>query len=177
MSQEILITELSKELDKVNEELNILKSTPNAALEIANKKIQELELAARQKKEQEELKAKEHVDKKPERLARKNLQDNKNIRLEKYDTHFIDMIKTNATELFEIEFEDFTKGSYLKKNDFEDLVENVVNTLKEMYKDFADLFNYKNLNGVECNLIEEEVDIVAEQYEEYKQKTTSRERQ
>ena len=39
-----------------------------------------------------------------------------------------------------------------------------------MYKEFADLFNYKNLNGAECNLIEEEVDIVAEQYEEYKQK-------
>ena len=50
MSQEILITELSKELDKVNEELNILKSTPNAALEIANKKIQELELASKTKK-------------------------------------------------------------------------------------------------------------------------------
>ena len=54
MSQEILITELSKELDKVNEELNILKSTPNAALEIANKKIQELELASKNKKEQED---------------------------------------------------------------------------------------------------------------------------
>ena len=143
VSQEILITELSKELDKVNEELNILKSTPNAALEIANKKIKELELAARQKKEQEELKAKELVDKKPERLARKNLQDNKNIRLEKYDTHFIDMINKNATELFDNQFEHFEKGSYLKKNDFEDLVQNVVNKLKEMYKDFADLFNYK----------------------------------
>ena len=177
VTQDILIKELAKELDKVNAELQIIKNTPNAELENAKKKIKELELAARQKKEQEELKAKELVDKKPERLARKNLQDNKNIRLEKYDTHFIDMIKTNATELFEIGFEDFTKGSYLKKNDFEDLVDNVVNKLKEMYKDFADLFNYKNLNGVECNLIEEEVDIVAEQYEEYKQKTTSRERQ
>ena len=56
VSQEILITELSKELDKVNEELNILKSTPNAALEIANKKIQELELASKNKKEQEDKK-------------------------------------------------------------------------------------------------------------------------
>ena len=56
VSQEILITELSKELDKVNEELNILKSTPNAALEIANKKIQELELASKKKKEQEDKK-------------------------------------------------------------------------------------------------------------------------
>ena len=120
----------------------------------------------KKKKEQEELKAKELVDKKPERLARKNLQDNKNIRLEKYDTHFIDMINKNATEIFDNQFEHFKKGSYLKKNDFEDLVENVVNKLKEMYKDFADLFNYKNLNGVECNLIEDSVDIVAEQYED-----------
>ena len=46
-----------------------------------------------------------------------------------------------------------------------------------MYKEFADLFNYKALNGVECNLIEEEVYIVAEDYEEYKEKTDSRERQ
>ena len=44
-----------------------------------------------------------------------------------------------------------------------------------MYEDFADLFNYKARNGEEYNLIEVEVDIVAEQYEEYKQKTTSRE--
>ena len=177
VSQEILITELSKELDKVNEELNILKSTPNAALEIANNKIQKLELEAQKQKEQEEFKAKEYADKKPEREKRKELQENKNDRLEKYDNHFIAEINKNATELFDNQFEHFKKGSYLKKNDFEDLVENVVNTLKEMYKDFADLFNYKNLNGAECNLIEEEVDIVAEQYEEYKQKTTSRERQ
>ena len=46
-----------------------------------------------------------------------------------------------------------------------------------MYKEFADLFNYKALNGVECNLIEEGVYIVAEDYEEYKEKTDSRERQ
>lgn len=177
VSQEILITELSKELDKVNEELNILKSTPNAALEIANNKIQKLELEAQKQKEQEEFKAKEYADKKPEREKRKELQLNKNDRLEKYDNHFIAEINKNATKLFDNQFEDFKKGSYLKKNDFEDLVENVVNTLKEMYKDFADLFNYKNLNGAECNLIEEEVDIVAEDYEEYKEKTDSRERQ
>lgn len=177
VTQEILITELSKELDKVNAEIQNIKNTSNSELIAANEMIQKLQLAAKRKKEQEELKAKELVDKKPERLARKNLQDNKNIRLEKYDTHFIDMINKNATEIFDNQFEHFKKGSYLKKNDFEDLVENVVNKLKEMYKDFADLFNYKNLNGVECNLIEDSVDIVAEQYEEYKEKTDSRERQ
>lgn len=177
VTQEILITELSKELDKVNAEIQNIKNTSNSELIAANEMIQKLQLAAKRKKEQEELKAKELVDKKPERLARKNLQDNKNIRLEKYDTHFIDMINKNATEIFDNQFEDFKKGSYLEKNDFEDFVENVIKELKEMYKEFADLFNYKNLNGVECNLIEDSVDIVAEQYEEYKQKTTSRERQ
>ena len=74
VSQEILITELSKELDKVNEELNILKSTPNAALEIANKKIQELELASKKQKEQEDkkvsaLKVQQEID----RAAKKKI--------------------------------------------------------------------------------------------------------
>ncbi len=101
----------------------------------------------------------------------------KNDRLKKYDNHFIAEINKNATKLFDNQFEDFKKGSYLKKNDFEDFVENVINKLKEMYKEFADLFNYKALNGGEGNLIEEEVYIVAEDYEEYKEKTDSRERQ
>ena len=177
VSQDLLIKKLRKDILEKEIELKKIKDTPNAALEIANNKIQKLELEAQKQKEQEEFKAKEYADKKPEREKRKELQLNKNDRLEKYDNHFIAEIYDNATKLFDNQFEDFKKGSYLKKNDFEDLVENVVNTLKEMYKDFADLFNYKNLNGAECNLIEEEVDIVAEQYEEYKQKTTSRERQ
>ena len=177
VTQEILITELEKELDKVKEEIQEIKNTPNAALEIANNKIQKLELEAQKQKEQEEFKAKEYADKKPEREKRKELQLNKNDRLEKYDNHFIAEINKNATKLFDNQFEDFKKGSYLKKNDFEDFVENVINKLKEMYKEFADLFNYKALNGVECNLIEEEVYIVAEDYEEYKEKTDSRERQ
>ena len=177
VSQDLLIKKLRKDILEKEIELKKIKDTPNAALEIANNKIQKLELEAQKQKEQEEFKAKEYADKKPEREKRKELQLNKNDRLEKYDNHFIAEINKNATKLFDNQFEDFKKGSYLKKNDFEDFVENVINKLKEMYKEFADLFNYKNLNGAECNLIEEEVDIVAEQYEEYKQKTTSRERQ
>ena len=69
----------------------------------------------KRKKEQEELKAKELVDKNQSDWQEKNLQDNKNIRLEKYDTHFIDMINKNATEIFDNQFEHFKKGSYLKK--------------------------------------------------------------
>ena len=176
VTQEILVGELEKELKKVNAELQNIKNTPNSELIAAKKKIKELEIAAQQKKEQEELKAKEIADKKPERLLRKKLQDNKNDRLKKYDNYFLAEINKNATELFDNQFEDFKKGSCLTKNDFEDFVVNVVNRLKKMYEDFADLFNYKARNGEEYNLIEDEVDIVAEQYEEYKQKTTSRER-
>ena len=176
VSQDLLIKKLRKDILEKEKELKKIKDTPNAALEFANNKIQELEIAAQQKKEQEELKAKEIADKKPERLLRKKLQDNKNDRLKKYDNYFLAEINKNATELFDNQFEDFKKGSCLTKNDFEDFVVNVVNRLKKMYEDFADLFNYKARNGEEYNLIEDEVDIVAEQYEEYKQKTTSRER-
>ena len=176
VTQEILVGELEKELKKVNAELQNIKNTPNSELIAAKKKIKELELAAQKKKEQEESKAKEYADKKPEREKRKELQDNKNDRLKKYDNYFLAEINKNATELFDNQFEDFKKGSCLTKNDFEDFVVNVVNRLKKMYEDFADLFNYKARNGEEYNLIEDEVDIVAEQYEEYKQKTTSRER-
>ena len=176
VTQEILVGELEKELKKVNAELQNIKNTPNSELIAAKKKIKELELAAQKKKEQEESKAKEYADKKPEREKRKELQENKNDRLKKYDNYFLAEINKNATELFDNQFEDFKKGSCLTKNDFEDFVVNVVNRLKKMYEDFADLFNYKARNGEEYNLIEDEVDIVAEQYEEYKQKTTSRER-
>ena len=166
VSQEILITELSKELDKVNEELNILKSTPNAALEIANKKIQELELAAQKKKEQEESKAKEYADKKPERLARKNLQDNKNIRLEKYDNHFISMINKESTKILDKVFEDVEEGSSIKEDSFLEIFDNLLDRLKETFKEFVDLFDYKTFNGGNRDLMETEVDKLKETYED-----------
>ena len=166
VSQEILITELSKELDKVNEELNILKSTPNAALEIANNKIQKLELAAQKKKEQEESKAKEYADKKPERLARKNLQDNKNIRLEKYDTHFISMINKESTKILDKVFEDVEEGSSIKEDSFLEIFDNLLDRLKETFKEFVDLFDYKTFNGGNRDLMETEVDKLKETYED-----------
>ena len=54
VTQEILITELSKELDKVKDELQNIKDTPNFELIAANEKIKKLELAAQKKKELEE---------------------------------------------------------------------------------------------------------------------------
>ena len=50
VTQEILITELSKELDKVKDELQNIKDTPNFELIAANEKIKKLELAAQKKK-------------------------------------------------------------------------------------------------------------------------------
>ena len=69
---------LRKDILEKEIELKKIKDTPNAALEIANNKIQKLELEAQKQKEQEEFKAKEYADKKPEREKRKELQLNKN---------------------------------------------------------------------------------------------------
>ena len=54
--KDLLLEELQKQLEIKNAELQNIKNTPNAALEIANKKIQELELASKNKKEQEDKK-------------------------------------------------------------------------------------------------------------------------
>ena len=132
----------------------------------AKKKIKELELAAQKKKEQEELKAKELVDKKPERLARKNLQDNKNIRLEKYDTHFIEMINKESTKILDKVFEDVEEGSSIKEDSFLEIFDNLLDRLKETFKEFVDLFDYKTFNGGNRDLIETEVDKLKDTYED-----------
>ena len=54
VSQDLLIKKLRKDILEKEIELKKIKDTPNAALEIANKKIQELELASKNKKEQED---------------------------------------------------------------------------------------------------------------------------
>ena len=164
--KDLLLEELKKQLENKNAELQIIKNTPNAELENAKKKIKELELAARQKKEQEELKAKELVDKKPERLARKNLQDNKNIRLEKYDNHFISMINKESTKILDKVFEDVEEGSSIKEDSFLEIFDNLLDRLKETFKEFVDLFDYKTFNGGNRDLMETEVDKLKETYED-----------
>ena len=148
MSQEILITELSKELDKVNEELNILKSTPNAALEIANKKIQELELASKNKKEQEDkkvsaLKVQQEIDRaaKKKRLEDKiSILDKDNLKLqgdilkERTDRvntwdYLWNVISEIAVKLFS---EDFS-------------FQEVVDRIKEDFFDKKELFHIKTI--------------------------------
>ena len=74
--KDLLLEELQKQLEIKNAELQNIKNTPNAALEIANKKIQELELASKNKKEQEDkkvsaLKVQQEID----RAAKKRLED------------------------------------------------------------------------------------------------------
>ena len=166
VSQDLLIKKLRKDILEKEIELKKIKDTPNAALEIANNKIQKLELAAQKKKEQEESKAKEYADKKPERLARKNLQDNKNIRLEKYDNHFIDMINKESTKILDKVFEDVEEGSSIKEDSFLEIFDNLLDRLKETFKEFVDLFDYKTFNGGNRDLIETEVDKLKDTYED-----------
>ena len=76
VSQDLLIKKLRKDILEKEIELKKIKDTPNAALEIANKKIQELELASKNKKEQEDkkvsaLKVQQEID----RADKKRLED------------------------------------------------------------------------------------------------------
>ena len=166
VSQDLLIKKLRKDILEKEIELKNIKNTPNSELIAAKKKIKELELAAQKQKEQEELKAKELVDKKPERLARKNLQDNKNDRLEKYDNHFISMINKESTKILDKVFEDVEEGSSIKEDSFLEIFDNLLDRLKETFKEFVDLFDYKTFNGGNRDLMETEVDKLKETYED-----------
>ncbi len=177
VSQEILITELSKELDKVNEELNILKSTPNAALEIANKKIQELELASKNKKEQEDkkvsaLKVQQEID----RAAKKRLEDKISIldkdnlklqgdilkeRTDRVNTwdYLWNVISNIAVKLFS---EDFS-------------FQEVVDRIKEDFFDKKGVISYQDHNNQKKDLIVEIVSDVADKIELDKKTVKSKE--
>lgn len=177
VSQEILITELSKELDKVNEELNILKSTPNAALEIANKKIQELELASKNKKEQEDkkvsaLKVQQEID----RAAKKRLEDKISIldkdnlklqgdilkeRTDRVNTwdYLWNVISDIAVKLFS---EDFS-------------FQEVVDRIKEDFFDKKGVISYQDHNNQKKDLIVEIVSDVADKIELDKKTVKSKE--
>ncbi len=177
VSQEILITELSKELDKVNEELNILKSTPNAALEIANKKIQELELASKNKKEQEDkkvsaLKVQQEID----RAAKKRLEDKISIldkdnlklqgdilkeRTDRVNTwdYLWNVISEIAVKLFS---EDFS-------------FQEVVDRIKEDFFDKKGVISYQDHNNQKKDLIVEIVSDVADKIELDKKTVKSKE--
>ena len=166
VSQDLLIKKLRKDILEKEKELKKIKDTPNAALEFANNKIQELELAAQKKKELEDLKAKEYADKKPEREKRKELQENKNDRLEKYDNHFIDKINKESTKILDKVFEDVPEDADIKEDSFLEIFDNLLDRLKETFKEFVDLFDYKTFNGGNRDLIETEVDKLKDTYED-----------
>ena len=173
VSQDLLIKKLRKDILEKEKELKKIKDTPNAALEFANNKIQELELVAQKKKELEDLKAKEYADKKLDRIKQKEFQDSKNLRLEKFDRQLSNRINEDAYELFYEQFGDIKKGSVVKADVFEDFVFKVIEHLKEKYKEFSELLNYKNFQGEEINMIEEEVGYAED---DYKEKTHSKQR-
>ena len=166
VSQDLLIKKLRKDILEKEIELKKIKDTPNAALEIANNKIQKLELEAQKQKEQEEFKAKEYADKKPEREKRKELQENKNDRLEKYDNHFIDKINKESTKILDKVFEDVPEDADIKEDSFLEIFDNLLDRLKETFKEFVDLFDYKTFNGGNRDLIETEVDKLKDTYED-----------
>ena len=155
-----------KQKDLLLEELQKQLEIKNAELEFANNKIQELELAAQKKKEQEESKAKEYADKKPEREKRKELQENKNDRLEKYDNHFIDKINKESTKILDKVFEDVPEDADIKEDSFLEIFDNLLDRLKETFKEFVDLFDYKTFNGGNRDLMETEVDKLKQTYED-----------
>ena len=99
-------------------------------------------------------------------MARKNLQDNKNIRLEKYDNHFISMINKESTKILDKVFEDVEEGSSIKEDSFLEIFDNLLDRLKETFKEFVDLFDYKTFNGGNRDLMETEVDKLKETYED-----------
>ena len=166
VTQEILITELSKELDKVNEELNILKSTPNAALEIANKKIQELELASKNKKVQQEIDraAKKRLEDKISILDKDNLKLQGDILKERTDRvntwdYLWNVISNIAVKLFS---EDFS-------------FQEVVDRIKEDFFDKKGVISYQDHNNQKKDLIVEIVSDVADKIELDKKTVKSKE--
>ena len=177
VTQEILVGELEKELKKVNAELQNIKNTPNAALEIANNKIQELELAAKHKKELEEknasnLKVQQEID----RAAKKILEDKmsileeNNLKLqgdvlkEKTDrvntwNYLYDVISYIAEKLFRKDFS----------------FKEVVDKIKEDFFEKKGLISYQDQNGNKKDLIMEIVSDVADKLELDKNTVKSKE--
>ena len=172
---------LLKEINRIKEQRDYFKKKnltrlfelQEKELIAANEKIKKLELAAQKKKELEDLKAKEYADKKLDRIKQKEFQDSKNLRLEKFDRQLSNRINEDAYELFYEQFGDIKKGSVVKADVFEDFVFKVIEHLKEKYKEFSELLNYKNFQGEEINMIEEEVGYAED---DYKEKTHSKQR-
>ena len=175
--KDLLLEELQKQLEIKNAELQNIKNTPNAALEIANKKIQELELASKNKKEQEDkkvsaLKVQQEID----RAAKKRLEDKISIldkdnlklqgdilkeRTDRVNTwdYLWNVISEIAVKLFS---EDFS-------------FQEVVDRIKEDFFDKKGVISYQDHNNQKKDLIVEIVSDVADKIELDKKTVKSKE--
>ena len=177
VSQDLLIKKLRKDILEKEKELKKIKDTPNAALEIANKKIQELELASKNKKEQEDkkvsaLKVQQEID----RAAKKRLEDKISIldkdnlklqgdilkeRTDRVNTwdYLWNVISEIAVKLFS---EDFS-------------FQEVVDRIKEDFFDKKGVISYQDHNNQKKDLIVEIVSDVADKIELDKKTVKSKE--
>ena len=177
VSQDLLIKKLRKDILEKEIELKKIKDTPNAALEIANKKIQELELASKNKKEQEDkkvsaLKVQQEID----RAAKKRLEDKISIldkdnlklqgdilkeRTDRVNTwdYLWNVISEIAVKLFS---EDFS-------------FQEVVDRIKEDFFDKKGVISYQDHNNQKKDLIVEIVSDVADKIELDKKTVKSKE--
>ena len=177
VSQDLLIKKLRKDILEKEIELNKIKDTPNAALEIANNKIQKLELASKNKKEQEDkkvsaLKVQQEID----RAAKKRLEDKISIldkdnlklqgdilkeRTDRVNTwdYLWNVISNIAVKLFS---EDFS-------------FQEVVDRIKEDFFDKKGVISYQDHNNQKKDLIVEIVSDVADKIELDKKTVKSKE--
>lgn len=177
VTQDILIKELNVKLVKVNEELEIMKSTPNAALRIANQKILELELAAKRKEEEEKQNAdnlKEQL--KNDRAAKKILEDKISI-LDKDNLKLqSDVLKektdrVNTWDYLYVVISDIAEKLFNEDFNFRQ----VVDRIKEDFFDKKGLISYQDQNGNKKDLIVEIVSDVADKLELDKNTVKSKE--
>ena len=155
VSQDLLIKKLRKDILEKEIELKKIKDTPNAALEIANKKIQELELASKNKKEQED---------KISILDKDNLKLQGDILKERTDRvntwdYLWNVISNIAVKLFS---EDFS-------------FQEVVDRIKEDFFDKKGVISYQDHNNQKKDLIVEIVSDVADKIELDKKTVKSKE--
>ena len=177
VSQDLLIKKLRKDILEKEIELKKIKDTPNAALEIANNKIQKLELEAQKQKEQEDkkvsaLKVQQEID----RAAKKRLEDKISIldkdnlklqgdilkeRTDRVNTwdYLWNVISNIAVKLFS---EDFS-------------FQEVVDRIKEDFFDKKGVISYQDHNNQKKDLIVEIVSDVADKIELDKKTVKSKE--
>ena len=148
-----------------------IKNTPNAALEIANKKIQELELASKNKKEQEDkkvsaLKVQQEID----RAAKKRLEDRLEDKISILDKDNLklqgDILKERTDRVNTWDYLwNVISGIAVKLFSEDFSFQEVVDRIKEDFFDKKGVISYQDHNNQKKDLIVEIVSDVADKIE------------